>query len=271
MRSFLAARGTSCSDRRALPRALVAGKRSSCFEPSLLEAFAPMHRAHAGALAIVALVAVGATSGCGGTPKLASSYARLNGVFSHAQAVARAAAINLRPADVPGTSTRRDASERLTSLYRRYGACGRGTPQQTAASPILVDAHDGFRLVSEVSFSRAAISLGDASALAARGFGCDAGVVRALYRGSAVRVRSIVVSPLTAPVVGLKSSFGLRQTTTVSIKGAEMTAYNDHLGFVSGRTEVVLSVFSSPAAPPAALERRLVSLLYRRAMTAARR
>lgn len=229
-----------------------------------------MGRAQSKTLVMVALVGAGALSGCGASLKIASPYSRLNGAFSHALAVAHADAINLRSADLPGISMQRSVGRRLESLHRRYAACGRGTPRQTRSSPVFIDAH-GYRLVSGVTISSAAVSLRDAAAMATRQFACDDRVVRALYRGSTIRVRSIVVSQLTAPVMGLKGGFGLRRTTAVNDKGAEMRVYDDRLGFVSGRTEVVLSVFASSVAPVASVERRVALLLYQRATEAARR
>jgi hypothetical protein len=198
---------------------------------------------------------------------------------ARAQAQRFASAVNFRASDVPGFSAspkdeQHVAGERRLEqeLLRCAGSAG--------ASRGLVESGSGTfqRQASIISQSVSSeVTVARTPALAAKHLAeFRSGVLpRCLshyFSGllASQRYHGAKLSPVTTkqgspPAAGTSGSFGLRFTTTLTLRSVAIPLYIDILGFVDGTAEVSMFATGLPEPVPAKIEEHLFTLLLRRA------
>jgi hypothetical protein len=238
---------------------------------------------------MLALVAAGSLmAGCGG------GKANSTASVTKAHAAAYARAINLRNGDVPGMSAASGEGETTTSdLAARLARCGGGLPvwetgslrsarfQTDLASPRFEAVWSAIRVAPTAAVAQRRLAANQTPRVRT----CIAHALGAVLvqRGPLIR-ESTSVSSLPTELSGVDGSFGLRLTHRLryleanprppehtlqerlsQIRGEGGRKAWDVVGFSSGRVEIALMDFHSPRTTPLRRERRLLSLLYRRA------
>ncbi len=221
------------------------------------------------------------TGGAGGTPA-APSHSPSRSSAALATARAFAAAVNLKPADVPGfrvSSEREHQPETLTEkrlkpeLRRCFGSTGEGKSSLLEASSRKLERSAG--LASQSVSSEVTVSNTGAP---------TAAELKAVHSGrlpaclshyfdlllESQHVHGASIGPVTTregspPAPGMTGSVGLRFTATITVRGVRIPFYLDILSFTDGVAEVTLSSFGLPQPFPSALEEQLFSLLVTRA------
>lgn len=223
------------------------------------------------AIAAPAFVLAAAVGGCG------SGKAASGAPPTKAQALAYGAAVNLRPADLPGFKA--GAIVAATSAEKRIDAevasCAGGVPPGHAIAEVASPqferevglAHE--LAISEVTVMPSmALATQNLNAInSSKGQQCIEHYLNVLL---AARVKTTVTieaasgSRLSVQAPGTDRSFGMRLTMTVTGGGAQFPLYLDVMGFVRGRAEVTLVAGGLPNQFPQANEKRLFSLLVSR-------
>jgi hypothetical protein len=213
-----------------------------------------MHRTIVTILTIAATVVL--VAGCGSSSHSSASTAALiaGPPISDAQALAYAHAVNLRPGDVPGTTSNRTAESVETVRGRRKPSAflrcvGVPTPSMVLVihSAIFGAPYWWLRSTVEVMPSKAFATAYAALLGSSRDWRCSFPRQAELKMAfSAIPVRSSLV--------------GLRVTQDV---GTFAQSYQDIFTLASGRAVVMLSISGSKM-PSLKAEQRLASLLYTR-------
>jgi hypothetical protein len=200
--------------------------------------------------------------GCGSSHSSArpSGGATPDGV-TKAKAFAYAQGVNLRPADVPsmnafaGETTGGSVVRFELTPKRGCGAVDRGESFDTLSPVFSTGRGYPERLPAEGLHSR--VSVVSSAAEQTRDFSarvCDG-------------TRNAKSERLPSPLPGVRVFARRMRDTAPSymFRSARVTLYRDRFSIIVGPAEVVLAVMSAPRPPRADLERRLLSLLYRRA------
>ncbi len=253
----------------------------------------PGQRAHRTApralTACAVLTACAALSACGkSNPSVATvtvtraasapAPAHENGGASRTHDSAFAAAVNLRPGDVPGFTATREPNSRQGNepqleerLGRCAGALGTRHTGEEASSPEFTRPGDqlGQRVNSSVSFLRSASSAaGELTILRSpRTRGCLVEYLQQLVRGRRFGSTAprISITPGSPPAPGSAGGFGWRVTAVFRVKRLRVPYYLDVLGFIYRRAEVTLLSSGALIPFPAGQEERLFKLLLARA------
>jgi hypothetical protein len=213
--------------------------------------------------------------GCGG------GASKTQPVSASAQAVVLANAINLRQADVPGFSARfeRDRETRsgplgncdeasargpIGFLSQRFGrGAAKALPSESVSSGVYLMASEG-QAVREFD------ALGSARARAC----IRHDVERTIKKGERERTQPFLASPVEvvslAPLLRPLPIAGMRRIERLAIASpfseGRSEVYLDQCVFVVGRVLVDLLVVGSPHPLASVTERRLLALLYSRAV-----
>ena len=210
---------------------------------------------------------------------VAETSAAASRLFTKAQAIAFAHAVNLTAADVPGFKVSSEhehetaAEKRLEhEMLRCVGALGSNSHGivEMSSEEFERETNTGDESVqSEVSVARTP-TLATRELAGIRGSHvrvCLSHYLNLLfkshkYHGAAVSPVSI--SQGTPPAPGATGSFAWRITTTITLHSVTIPVYIDILGFVDGPAEVSLFTAGVSRPFPAATEERLFSLLLTR-------
>jgi hypothetical protein len=237
---------------------------------------------------ISALIAAFAIAGCGKgnvtvtaagashTPP-ATPRASLQPGLTRARALAFAAAVNLRSADVPGlhaADRREHQSSSGKAIEHELDHCiGIAGANQLAEAGSKDFEHSGgisqFDVSSNVSVSNSAALAADElkKLRSSHTKECLKRYLSLLFKGSSYRgavIGPVSVAEGSPPAAGTSGSIGLRISTSITIRTIRIPFYLDILGFVYGPAEVSLLSSGLPVPFPAALQQRLfLSLLAR--------
>lgn len=226
--------------------------------------------------------------GCGSSQKTATVAATgtaTDKAVSIAKAHARAYArqVNITQTDVPGAEVIADEAESRPPSQKalEVARCaGVVLPDQRIANIRSSTLRVG-SVVDEATRVKSSIEVQPSAVIAARNYAalqsardrtCIARDLPQLAEGAA---RPTHIGPTTVTVLPRllpegQNAFGFRIKTTItgtSLTGKQMrdVLYLDDYGFVAGRAEVSLNDIRASRAPPTALERHLLTLLYSRA------
>jgi hypothetical protein len=203
------------------------------------------------ALAVTAML----IAGCGGGTHASSSSATLDAYVptSSAQALAYAHAVNLRAADAPRMTSRRNAE---VIIYPRgshpFLRCA-GIP----AAKLLLEIHSTI-LNAPYWWMRSTVGLLPNEALAAAyvsALGSSRGHRCLVHRAAGIET-TVSALPVASPIIGIRFS----QSTDRLIG----RSHSDVFAFASGRAVVTLTA-QGERTPALATEQHLISLLYNRA------
>lgn len=201
---------------------------------------------------------------------------------TRAQAIVFAHEVNLHASDVPQMSARTAEGEkasvgpeaietsrcagttspalRVADVHSPRFASGAGVGAESVKSDV------------EVKPSAAAAERDAAALRGERAVLCIkrllAGLAAKAARSGVAKITSVSVSSQPAPLPNPSPSFDIRisfRVSTARAGGISLPLYLDALGFASGPAEVSLAASRAKQPPSGALERRLLSLLYRRA------
>jgi len=223
--------------------------------------------------AIFLLLVTATMAACGGSANADDAAP------TKAQARAFAGAVNLTATDVPGFKVSSEAKrEHDTAAEKRlehellhcvHPASAKGLVE-VGSKELERESSAGYQVVqSEVAVARS-------SALAAKELaiirssharGCMSHYLDLLLSG---KYRGATFSPVSIaegepPASGVTGSFAWRISVAITAHGVRLPFYVDILGFVYGPAEVSLFAVGLPQPFPAASEKRLFSLLLRRA------
>ncbi len=203
------------------------------------------------ALAVTAML----IAGCGGSSHASSSSAALDAgaPITNAQALAYAHAVNLRAADVPGTTSKRYVEvvkyQRKQGSFPRCAGLPAGKLLMEVQSPIFGSAYWWMRstvaAMSSETFAAAYVSALGSS----RGHRC------LLPRQADLKV-SFSTLRVAPPVVGFR--------VTEKVGTRIERSHRDIFAFAAGRAVATLTT-EGERTPPLTAEQRLLSLLYNRA------
>jgi hypothetical protein len=224
---------------------------------------------------VVISVVVLALFACGVVLALAASGGESTPI-SKTQAVVYAHAVNLRPGDVPGMHSFGGSEangQAQVVKFQLTPATGCGSPDSgeefAVLSPVFrrlggkqrASVGGYLSLPAEGLHSKVAVK--QSAAEQERDFSavvCDNGHIEKSTRSAR---HQVLPSPLpTVRVLGRRT---WRTAPRAMFGTANVTVYSDRFSFVVGPAEIVLAVTSAPGPPHTERERRLVSLLYRRA------
>jgi hypothetical protein len=213
-----------------------------------------MHRSIVTILTIAATVVL--VAGCGSSSHSSASTAALiaGPPISDAQALAYAHAVNLRPGDVPGTTSNRTAESVETVRGRRKPSAflrcvGVPTPSMVLVihSAIFGAPYWWLRSTVEVMPSKAFATAYATLLGSSRDWRCS-------FPRQAELKMAFSAIPVRSPLVGLR---------VTQDAGTFAQSYQDIFTFASGRAVVMLSISGSKM-PALTTEQRLLSLLYTR-------
>jgi hypothetical protein len=228
-------------------------------------------RWEAGALALAALLALGADAA------LASHR-----TISRSQAQSVATVINLRHSALPSLGQQ---SNPITAQERRLNAqltaCMGGVPDSQALaeaqSPSFADSGNTSVMISsdtEILPSAALVAKDLAAITGPRGLPCLQAQLAGQLRSSLAKGETLTIHGARFPPVvsGSDAAVAIRFSVVVRATSGTTTAsvplFADLIGFAYGQAEVGLNVVETGAKPSAALERRLAALLVARARAA---
>jgi hypothetical protein len=197
--------------------------------------------------------------------------------LTRARALAFAAAVNLREADVPGLHPADKAEQQSSSgkaIERELEQCiGASSANQLAEAGSKDFEHSGgvsqFDVSSNVSVSKSAALATSELAKLRSGHtkDCLKRYLSLLFKGSTYRgavIGPVSIAEGSPPAAGASGSIGLRISTSISIRTVRIPFYLDILGFVYGPAEVSLLSSGLPVPFPAATQQHLfLSLLAR--------
>jgi hypothetical protein len=197
--------------------------------------------------------------------------------LTRARALAFAAAVNLRSADVPGLHGADKAEKQSSSgkaIESELEHCiGVASANQLAESGSKNFEHSGgisqFDVSSNVSVSKsAALAANELTKLrSAHTKDCLKHYLSLLFKSSSYRgavIGPVSVAEGSPPAAGTSGSIGLRISTSITVRTIRIPFYLDILGFVYGPAEVSLLSSGLPVPFPAATQQRLfLSLLAR--------
>lgn len=228
------------------------------------------------AIMLVLAGAGGLATGCGGAnsaPKTGASGASSAVTKAHASAYAHA--VNLRAADVPGLAFVSAETETAKGGFAtELTRCGGALPGTQAGSihsarftrgsgPGLETVKSGVQVVASAAVAARNVAANQSAGVRA----CFARAVRSLGPAPDLHV---AISSLPTRLAGVEASFGLRiGVVSTPPRERPFRVYQDILGFASGPAEIALTTTRTRVSgtTPSASERRLLSLLYRRAST----
>ncbi len=199
---------------------------------------------------------------------------------SKAQSVA--AAVNLRHSDLPTLSVQ---SNTLTAhdkaLNAQVTACIGETPESEffadVRSPNFVGPAPSSLTISSETQILPSVSMVTKDLAAIRrphALSCLVNELDTEFRATFPKSDTVGTSIVRLPsvVTGTDGAFAIRVTTVIHVKHgttlANVTVYDDEIGFAYGQAEVALTVSSTLTKPSSSLERHLAALLVQRASSA---
>lgn len=241
--------------------------------PLISALLAAIALASCGKGSVTVTVSSGGASHSAPTPRSPSVQAGL----TRARALAFAAAVNLRSADVPGLHAANKADSQSSSgkaIEHELEHCiGVSGANQLAEAGSKDFEHSGgisqFDVSSNVSVSKsAALAAGELEKLrSAHTKDCLKRYLSLLFKGSTYRgavIGPVSVAEGSPPAPGTSGSIGLRISTSITVRTIRIPFYLDILGFVYGPAEVSLLSSGLPVPFPAATQQHLfLSLLAR--------
>ncbi len=208
--------------------------------------------------------------------KSGAGKSSLNGAAKK-RVLAVAQAINLRPADLPGfhaEPTEKSSSHEGGRFGRKMQQCEGGATQTSPVAEVSSLSFKRSASIAEQSVS-SSVAVARTATIAAKELGlldsahtrsCLSEAIHLLLptnRGASIGPVSIAHG--TPPSSGTAGSYGLRVSSSITVRSVRIPFYMDILGFVYKSTEVTLVSFGLPEPFPAATEQQLYTLLLQRA------
>ncbi|MHB8234704.1 MAG: hypothetical protein ACYDHT_08640 [Solirubrobacteraceae bacterium] len=209
------------------------------------------------------------------TSRGAGKSGRAGPAKARVRAVAQA--INLRPADLPGfhaepkeKGSSRDGQRFGRAMQQCEGASAQAHPVAEVSSP----SFKRNASIAEQSIS-SSVAVAQTATLAAQELSLLGSAHTRSCLGDAIHLllpanRGATIGPVkiahgNPPSSGTAGSFGLRVSSSITVRTVRIPFYMDILGFVYKSTEVTLVSFGLPVPLPAATEQQLYTLLLQRA------